>query len=149
MDKCGRGGTGVQAKRNGEQGYLLIEAVVVLFIVSTILGAIAAIFTQSLRAITAAERVTAAAVIAQEQIELLKSSDDHFWATIVFPYQNGPAAIVGTSFYQTIKAEISPADANQHIIKLTVIIEHPGAEQVMLVTYLLREIPQLTMKEGV
>lgn len=138
----------MQAKRNGEQGYLLIEAIVALCIVSMILGAIVTMFTQSLRLITVAERVTAAAVIAQEQIELLKSSDDHFWATIVFPYQNGPAAITGTSFYRTIKAEISPADANQHLIKVSVIIEHPGSEQVMLVTYLLREISQVTIKEG-
>jgi len=138
----------VQAKRNGEQGYLLIEAVVVLCIVSTIIVAIAAMFTQSLRAITAAERVTAAAAMAQEQVKLLKSSDDHFWATTIFPYQNGPTAITGTSFYRTIKAEISPLDINQHVIKLTVIIEHPGSEQVMLVAYLLREIPQLPTKEG-
>ncbi|MGL5512396.1 MAG: hypothetical protein ACRDBM_04030, partial [Sporomusa sp.] len=74
--------------------------------------------------------------------------DDYFWATIAFPYQHGPAAITGTSFYQTIKAEISPVGVKQHIIKLTVIIEHPGSEQIMLVTYLLREIPQLTMTEG-
>ncbi|HWR08179.1 hypothetical protein [Sporomusa sp.] len=146
MKRVLREAVALRTEWKGEQGYLLMEAVVAIFIVSTALVAIAGMFPQSLQTIAAADHYTAATVMAQEQMEMLKSHDDLFWGKITFPYQTGPVVIPGTEFYQTAKAEISPLDpeypVKQRVIKLTVCVERTGGEQVTLVSYTLRELPQ-------
>lgn len=131
--------------RQGERGYLLLEAVVAIFIVTMTL-AVAGLLPQALQVITAAGRYTAATALAQAQMELLKSRDDLFWAAVDFPYQTGPAAVPGTDFWQTARAEISPLDPEyplrQRIIKLTVSVGRPGGEQVTLISYTLQGIGQ-------
>ncbi len=135
----------MRGKRPGNQGYLLLEAVVAIFIVMMTL-AVAGMLPQALKAITIAGRYTAATALAQGQMELLKSKDDLFWTAVALPYQTGPAVVPGTDFYQTARAEISPHDpeypTRQRIIKLTVSVGLPGAEQVTLITYILQEIRQ-------
>ncbi|SMD06556.1 type IV pilus modification PilV family protein [Sporomusa malonica] len=130
----------------GEHGYLLMEAVVAIFIVSTALVPISGLFTQALHTIDIAVEYTTATALAQEQIELFKSKDDLFWDNIIFPYQVGPESISGTDFKQTVRAEICSLDpqypVKQRIIRLSVHVEHLGGRQVTLVTYVLRELPQ-------
>jgi hypothetical protein len=146
MKRVLREAVALRTEWKGEQGYLLMEAVVAIFIVSTALVAIAGMFPQVLQAIAAADHYTTATVMAQGQLEMLKSHDDLFWNNIVFPHQTGPAAIAGTDFYQTVRAEVSPLDpeypVKQRVIKLTVCVERTGGEQVTLVSYTLREVPQ-------
>ena len=131
--------------RQSSQGYLLLEAVVAIFIVTMTL-AVAGLLPQALKTIMAAGRFTTATALAQAQMELLKSQDDLFWAAAGFPYQTGPVIVPGTEFHQTARAEISPHDpeypTRQRIIKLTVSVGLPGAEQVTLITYTLQEIRQ-------
>ncbi|QDR80325.1 type IV pilus modification PilV family protein [Sporomusa termitida] len=131
--------------RQGERGYLLLEAVMAIFIVLITL-AVAALLPQALKVMAAAGHYTAATALAQEQMELLKSHDDLFWATVAFPYQTGPASIPGTDYCQTARAEISPLDpeypSKQRIIKLTVSVGRPGAEQVTLISYTLQAVQQ-------
>ncbi|MDF2568496.1 MAG: hypothetical protein K0R55_100 [Sporomusa sp.] len=130
----------------GEQGYLLVEAVVAIFIISTALLAISGLFTQSLQAIATAARYTTATALAQEQIEIFKTKDDLFWDNTTFPYQVGPASLPGTDLNQTIRAEICTLDpqypVKQRIIRVRVHIEHSSGRQVTLVTYVLRDLPQ-------
>lgn len=130
----------------GEGGYLLMEAVVAIFIVSTALTAISGLFIQSLRAIAAASEYTLATAQAQEQLELFKVKDDLFWDNITFPYQVGPERVPGNDFRQTVQAELCSADpgypVKQRIIRLRVSIEYSSGRRVTLVTYMLRELPQ-------
>ncbi|VBB06875.1 Hypothetical protein LUCI_2112 [Lucifera butyrica] len=60
-------------------GYLLLDAVLTLFIVSVALLAIAGVFLQTTKANTAASRRTVAAGLAQQQMENLKQQPDAFW----------------------------------------------------------------------
>lgn len=130
----------------GERGYLLMEAVVAIFIVSTALVAISGLFTQALQTIATAVKYTTATALAQEQMELFMVKDDLFWDSITFPYQVGPEALPGTDFEQTVRAEICSLDpqypVKQRIIRVIVQVEHSGGSQVTLTTYVLRELPQ-------
>lgn len=129
-----------------EQGYLLMEAVVAIFIVSIALVAISGMFTLALKAITSADEYTTITSLAQQQMDFMLTKDDLFWENVNFPYQIGPETLPGTKHLQTVRAEISAADPEypikQRLIKLTVQVERTGSGQVTLVTYVLRELPQ-------
>ncbi len=132
--------------RKSEQGYLLMEAVVAIFIVSIALVAISGMFTLALKAITSADEYTTITSLAQQQMDFMLTKDDLFWENANFPYQIGPEPLPGTGHLQTVRAEISDADPEfpikQRLIKLTVQVERTGGGHVTLVTYVLRELPQ-------
>lgn len=131
-----------------QAGFLLVEALVAMIIITVALVGILGMFTQSLRATKNAADYTTATSLVQEQMEQMKIIDELFWNSVSFPYQFATEAIPmnNVTYTRTTQAELSILDpeypAKQRIIKVTVHVEWLGAEKISMVTYVLRELPQ-------
>lgn len=131
---------------NSQRGFLLVEAVVAIVVLTVALVAMLGMFIQSLQATASAAKYTVAASLVQEQMEQMKIKDELFWNSLSFPYQSATEfiSINKVTYKRTTLAELSSLDpeypVKQRIIKVTVNVE--GADEISMVTYVLRELPQ-------
>lgn len=131
-----------------QRGFLLVEALIAIVVITVALVAIQGMFIQSLQATASAANYTVAAGLVQEQMEQMKIKDELFWNSLSFPYQSATEVIAMNKaiYKRTTQAELSPLDpeypVKQRIIKVTVNVEWLGAQNISMVTYVLRELPQ-------
>lgn len=131
-----------------QRGFLLVEALIAIVVITVALVAIQGMFIQSLQATASAANYTVAAGLVQEQMEQMKIKDELFWNSLSFPYQSATEVIAmnKATYTRTTQAELSPLDpeypVKQRIIKVTVKVEWLGAQNISMVTYVLRELPQ-------
>lgn len=62
-----------------QRGFLLVETMVAIFLISVALVAVAGVFAQATRSNLQAGEYTVATNLAQEKLEQLKSKDNLFW----------------------------------------------------------------------
>lgn len=126
-----------------EQGYLYMDALIAMFILSVAVVAIMGVFTNSAKLNANAAHYTAATNIARQQMELLKKwsasdwSDPNLPASI--PWQGEPnnLTVNKTTFeVRTIVDQFSDVDPN--LVQVTVSVtwkEFSGSKNVQLTTY--------------
>ncbi|MDU4959771.1 MAG: type II secretion system protein [Sporomusaceae bacterium] len=75
--------------RQGQRGFILIEILVVIVLISTALTAAAALYRPAILSRSGAAEMTAAAALAQKQMELLKARPASFWRSppAILPWQ--------------------------------------------------------------
>ncbi|KYZ77073.1 hypothetical protein AXX12_02755 [Anaerosporomusa subterranea] len=66
-------------RRTGQNGFILVEVLVAIIIISVALTAVAAMFVPATAAYSSAADYTVAANLAQKQLELLKTQPSTFW----------------------------------------------------------------------
>lgn len=105
-----------------QKGFLMIEVVIAIVIISLALVAAATMFVQSSRANSAANDYTTATSLAQKQIELLKSHKvtgptANFWAAVAdgasLPWEgeeNHPIVLNNTTYTVSTVAHNAPED---------------------------------------
>ena len=66
-------------KQSGQAGFILVEILFAIIIISVAVMAAAAMFIPATQAYSGAADMTAAAALAQKQVELLKAQPPSFW----------------------------------------------------------------------
>jgi type II secretory pathway pseudopilin PulG len=108
-------------KLKGNEGFILADVTLGIFIISIALLAITILFTQALQTEKVASDYTLAANLIQKQLELLKCKAPAYWAGLEFPctipWQDG--LLPPPKAYElTTQAAISAQDS--HLIEVTV-----------------------------
>jgi Tfp pilus assembly protein PilV len=121
-------------KRNQQQGFLLIEVLVAIVLITVAVVPIVGMFIQSTRANSNASQITAATNLSQEQLDLLKSWPPATWASYIpattspsvdistaSPLGASPIAVPPSNVNYTIVTTVSPcAEDNVHLVQVTV-----------------------------
>ena len=114
----------------GQNGFLMIEALIAVVIISVALGAIGIMFIQSTRANTSSVEITTATALAQKQMELLKGLPVSYWNALTplpqpLPWQDSanpsmPITLNNVAFTVNTVAAASATDANMVQVSVTV-----------------------------
>lgn len=126
-----------------QQGFLYMDVLIAIFIVTVSLTAITGIFVYATKLNVSAGHYTAATNLAREQMELLKSWKESDWRDlslpISIPWQGSPDNLIvnNTTFAVNTNAE-QIDDTDPSLIQITVIVsweELSGTRNVRLTTY--------------
>lgn len=114
----------------GQNGFLMIEALIAVVIISVALVAIGSMFIQSTRANTSSVEITTATALAQKQMELLKGLPVSYWNALTplpqpLPWQDSanpsmPITLNNVAFTVNTVAAASATDANMVQVSVTV-----------------------------
>ncbi|MEG6584045.1 prepilin-type N-terminal cleavage/methylation domain-containing protein [Dendrosporobacter sp. 1207_IL3150] len=112
-----------------QQGYLMVEVIVAIVIITVALLAFPALNIQSFKANTQAAHYTVAANLAQKQLELLKNKDSNYWYSHAndsnIPWQDSsqvPPLVLNNTTYN-IKTESGSVAEDNNLVKVTVRVE--------------------------
>ena len=113
-----------------QNGFLMIEALIAVVIISVALVAIGSMFIQSTRANTSSVEITTATALAQKQMELLKGLPVSYWNALTplpqpLPWQDSanpsmPITLNNVAFTVNTVAAASATDANMVQVSVTV-----------------------------
>ena len=127
------------AYRQKEKGFLLIEVVIAMVIISIALVASGGMFIQATRANSEAEQYTAATTLAQEQLERLKQKDYTYWASLspgtTIGWQGTgsvPNPVLLNNLYYTVTTMTETADDPAHLVQVKVTVSWSGTKSVVM-----------------
>lgn len=126
------------AYRQKEKGFLLIEVVIAMVIISIALVASGGMFIQATRANSEAEQYTAATTLAQEQLERLKQKDYTYWATIgptIERQGTGGDTITLNNIAYTVATVTETSDDPAHLVQVKVTVSWGTKSVVMTAVY--------------
>ena len=117
-------------RENKQKGFLLIEVLVAIVIISVALVAIGGMFIQATRANSQAGQITTATNLAQEQLDLLKSWNKDVWAaypSTSIPWQGSGSSPIGANNvnYTVITVVGTCAEDNIHLVQVKVTVSWP------------------------
>ncbi|MEL7632646.1 MULTISPECIES: hypothetical protein [Sporomusa] len=121
-----------------QNGFIMAEVVVGMMLTSIVLLAVTGMFLQSTKAANGAAEYTAAANLAQKQLELLKLRSDTYWKNLALPASiawQGTAAATGPYSVATT-AFVSIDDSR--LVEVVVVVSwtrQGQARQVQLTTF--------------
>ena len=127
------------AYRQKEKGFLLIEVVIAMVIISIALVAATGMFIQATRANSEAEQYTTATALAQEQLERLKQKPYTFWASLnagaTIDWQ-GTGAVANTITLNKIDYNVATvtetSDDPTHLVQVKVTVSWSGTKSVVM-----------------
>ena len=125
--------------RQQEKGFLMIEVVIAIVIISIALVAAGGMFIQATRANTSASQYTAATALAQEQLERLKQQPSTYWKGLTVPRDislesGGISSVTLNSVAYTIttNAKTCPEDATNLVQVEVTVSWNSNANSVMM-----------------
>lgn len=123
----------MRIKIKEQSGFLLVEVLVAIAIIAVALAAILGLYIQNANTTSNSGHYTVAANLAQKQMELLKSKQSSFWATLTLPasipWQDtgiNPSELL-PSYSVTTTAKACPEDTTNSLVQVEVMITWPEA----------------------
>ena len=113
-----------------EKGFLLIEVVIAMVIISIALVAATGMFIQATRANSEASQYTAATTLAQEQLERLKQKPYTFWASPTF--SPNPYTVPLNNTVYTIATTVVTVDEAARLVEVKVEVTWSGTKSVVM-----------------
>ena len=113
-----------------EKGFLLIEVVIAMVIISIALVAATGMFIQATRANSEASQYTAATTLAQEQLERLKQKPYTFWAAPTF--SPNPYTVPLNNTVYTIATTVVTVDEAARLVEVKVEVTWGGTKSVVM-----------------
>ena len=111
----------IEFKLKTDKGFILVEVMLAIFIISVALLPISGMFIQAMQADVMANHYTEASSLAQKQLELLKTHSPEYWSDLTLPATltwHDQTQLPSSRYTLTTNACLSATD--NHVVEVTV-----------------------------